>query len=439
MNKVLKTMLSLSVALTMLMPTTFTVALADETENDYPVILVHGNGGWGRDEKNGFLYWGGETDIEGELDQLGYDVRTAVVGPYSSNWDRACELYAYIVGDTVDYGLAHATEFGHDRIGRTFTGLYPEIGTTDADGINKIHLLSHSQGGQTVRVLVELLEDGSQEEIEAVLGANPTQAQIDAAVANGTLSKLFTGQCDDWVASVTSLASPHDGTTMANSVNQSGDLFSLFATPLSGVLFDLIAGRVFEDDYAFDLKLDQWGLTRGENESFANYFIRVLNSELWEGTTDFSTYDLSTYGAQEINEWVEDQSNVYYFSYACKATKKALLTDNQIPDSNYMNSLFNGNALIMGAYQNADENVVGIEWYDNDGYVNTISEDGPSLGRASGNIIAYDGTPEAGKWNYMGVLDKTDHEDIIGRDTSAQIGDLIQFYVNHLEILRDLP
>jgi triacylglycerol lipase len=61
--------------------------------NNYPVILVHGFAGFGRSEMLGYKYWGGLTDLQVQL-QAKYAnqmVATAVVGPFSSNWDRAVE------------------------------------------------------------------------------------------------------------------------------------------------------------------------------------------------------------------------------------------------------------------------------------------------------------------------------------------------------------
>ena len=40
-------------------------------------------------------------------------VATAVVGPFSSNWDRAVELFYQIKGGCVDYGAAHAAANNH--------------------------------------------------------------------------------------------------------------------------------------------------------------------------------------------------------------------------------------------------------------------------------------------------------------------------------------
>lgn len=437
MKRFTKALLAAVLILSLAAPVNMTTARAAEEGNDYPVVLCHGNGGWGREEKSGYLYWGGSVDLQESLNDAGFEVYTGVVGPYSSNWDRACELYAYIKGGTVDYGKAHSKKFGHERYGRTYPGLYTQWGEEDEDGINKIHLLGHSQGGQTVRMLVQLLEEGMESEVTAILGNDPAPEQIEEAVENGTLSKLFTATCNDWVESVSTFATPHDGTTAADIASASNDFTGLFVLPIGGIFLDTVTGRTLNGNYNFDLKLDQWGLTRKSGELFHAYFFRVLDSSIWKGTKDFSHYDLSTAGAKEMNKWVKDQPNVYYFSYSCNATKKGLLTNLHIPDARYMNPLFQLNAIAMGSYTKPSAGIDST-WYPNDGYVNTISQDGPTTGRSESNIVPYDGTPELGKWNHMGLLSTTDHEDIIGRDTSKEMGDLETFYINYLQMLQDL-
>ena len=54
-------------------------------DNDYPLVLVHGFIGGGRDELLGFKYWGGCGDVQETLNQHGYRVDTGAVGPFSSN------------------------------------------------------------------------------------------------------------------------------------------------------------------------------------------------------------------------------------------------------------------------------------------------------------------------------------------------------------------
>ena len=88
----------------------------------YPTVYVHGLMGWGeRAGLNSVLpYWGMTTgSLTAYLNSLGYETYSATVGPISSAWDRACELYAQLTGTTVDYGAAHAAAHDHARYGIT--------------------------------------------------------------------------------------------------------------------------------------------------------------------------------------------------------------------------------------------------------------------------------------------------------------------------------
>ena len=63
------------------------ISYAEERQqNNYPIILVNGFAGWGREEMLGVKYWGGVHDIQEDLKRNGYTVHTAPVGPVSSNW-----------------------------------------------------------------------------------------------------------------------------------------------------------------------------------------------------------------------------------------------------------------------------------------------------------------------------------------------------------------
>ena len=61
--------------------------------NNCPIVLVHGLFGWGMEEMGGYRYWGGTRDLELILKEAVYTVYTVSVGPISSNWDRAVEVY----------------------------------------------------------------------------------------------------------------------------------------------------------------------------------------------------------------------------------------------------------------------------------------------------------------------------------------------------------
>ena len=69
----------------------------------YPYIFVHGFLGWGEEEgiDEDVSYWGASACyLMQELRDRGVECRNASVGPFSSNWDRACELYAQPVSYT---------------------------------------------------------------------------------------------------------------------------------------------------------------------------------------------------------------------------------------------------------------------------------------------------------------------------------------------------
>ena len=127
--------------------------------NHYPIVLVHGLFGWGGTEVLGLNYWGGFSSLRDILNDAGYKVYTPSIGPVASNWDRACELYAYLVGGTVDYGAYHSATNGHARYGRTFPGVLPELNNPDSE--LKVHLVMSPLDGTTVTVfsVTELMYD----------------------------------------------------------------------------------------------------------------------------------------------------------------------------------------------------------------------------------------------------------------------------------------
>ncbi|PEP96978.1 esterase/lipase family protein [Bacillus toyonensis] len=384
-----------------------------KNKNNNPIILVHGFAGWGRDELLGIKYWGGLQDIQENLKKEGYQVYTASIGPVSSNWDRACELYAHINGGTVDYGEAHAKKHGHKRYGRAFPKLIPNWNEK-----NKIHLIGHSMGGQTIRTLVQLLKDGNQEERD--------YAKQNVKIK---LSPLFQGG-KSYVHSVTSLATPHNGTTLADGI--------LLFPAIKKILVAAASIGSNNDLLPYDFKLDQWNIPKYDGESFSQYIDRLQNHPIWKGTKDISQWDLTTDGAKELNTWVKTHPDVYYFSYGGQATRKAPILGKYIPDIT-MNPALMANAIFLGAYTREEMNrpLIDANWWENDGVVNTISMLGPSTDQ----IVLNAGTLQIGKWNYIETKENWDHLDMVGLSVSDTLGisDINEFYRNIAEKLTNLP
>lgn len=383
-----------------------------KTGNDYPLVLVHGLTGWGRDELGGVKYWGGLKDIEENLNETGHRTYTATVGPVSSNYDRALELYYYIKGGIVDYGAAHAKKYGHNRFGRTYPGIYSQW-----DQNHKIHLVGHSMGGQTARTLVELLKNGAEAE----------RKHYREHPEDG-LSPLFQGR-KDWVHSVTTLGTPHNGSTFADE-QRLGPLIQemvLQAASVSGASLETLT---------YDYKLNHWGLRREPGESFLSYAERVSHSPIWD-SEDISLHDLTTWGAAKINQWVKTHHDVYYFSYTGKATYQDRLTGRSIPRLS-MNPLMRSASFYIGSYKrNSPEPIIDETWWPNDGVVSVISAQYP-FGHP---YKRYDGNIQRGVWNHFPVHSGWDHFDLIGIGGADNIGlkDLYRLYHELANNLHHLP
>lgn len=268
----------------------------------YPIVFVHGLFGWGSDEgiDRKMPYWGATTgNLIDYLREEGFDCYSASVGPISSAWDRACELYARLTGTRVDYGAVHSARVHHRRYGRTYKKPLFEGWSAE----KKIHLIGHSFGGNTIRLLLQLLTYGDKQERECT---DPKE-----------LSGLFTGGKADWVQSIVTICSPHNGTYCFEACDKYKMLPFLRAVIYNGAG---LLGRTPAEGKIVDYHLEQYGMsdTPGESDAFPLYRAK----RRYMKSNDNIEYDMSAEGAEKLNKKVEISPNVFYFSYAFNAVTK---------------------------------------------------------------------------------------------------------------------
>ena len=397
----------------------------------YPTIYVHGLMGWGEHDQIYAVtpYWGLTSDLMPYLTGKGYESYAASVGPLSSAWDRACELYAQLVGARTDYGVKHAQDFGHERYGIDYeTPLFYGWGTERA-----VNLVGHSFGGATIRLFLDILADGSAEE------------QAAAKAAGTEVSPFFQGGKADWVYSLTTLAAPHNGTTFLECC---GDM-TQFAAEASTTMAKLLGISDFKGVY--DFQLEQFGFYRKDGETVLEALDRVLHSDFLSHN-DNVFRDLTIDRALELNDDIEIQPNVYYFSYAGDKTRQSTLTGERTSAVD-MTPLFVPFANQMCGYY--DQTTAGgfridKSWAPNDGLVNTVSALYPtdSAGRCltkSGKTgyVQQDGYSnvgyQPGVWNVMPVRHYAHGNFIAGMPVpdlaSQSIPALRQFYLGLMDNL----
>ncbi len=390
------------------------------SDKSYPYIFVHGFLGWGEDEgiNENLSYWGGTAcQLIKNLNEAGYECYDASVGPMSSNWDRACELYALLMGTTVDYGAAHAEAHNHERYGRTYSEpLFEGWGQKDENGLtNKINLIGHSFGGNTIRMLQTLLAKGSEEERTA---------------SPDDVSPLFTGGKAHYVNSVVTVCSPNNGTTLyyvADQLNLSL-LMTICAYTYAGVL-----GRSPLNGYV-DFHLEQFGLTyvpgeKPTEQRMLEAMFVMLNH--WEDT---AMYDMAPDTLAEFNAQVDMDEDTYYFSYAFNSTTKCEVTGTYLPIPSTF-AVLQPFALMIGSYKNnrITDYQLSEEWYANDGLVSVHSAlypfNAPHKDYDADNI-------ESGVWNVMPVS-TGDHGNAIGIGVSEEA--TMEFYLNMIQMIEALP
>jgi triacylglycerol lipase len=352
-----------------------------EAANNDPVILVHGFLGFGPDTYpgSGFLYWGGYNNIAARMQRYKgpHAVYTAGVGAISSNWDRAAELYAQIKGGCVDYGASHVVRYDTPGQPQRPAGKcwaadaadnphgYPLAFYPQWDAAHPVHLVGHSQGGTTIRALVQLLEHGSP----------------DGDEGGGD---LYRGGKTGWVRSVVTLSAPHNGTTLRDAVlNVLPDLRS----PLRDILDNRLAHWELSPDGAREF--NRWART-----SSSVFYFSVGTRATVAGAWCCNGSDRVLAPIQSSRfQYPRADMMAYFRTYAGEWIVPSLAQPG------------------MGSYTQSAPGRVAIDssWFASDGVVNTVSMRAPD----GHPVRDYDGTALRGSWNFLGTYEGYDHFDIL--------------------------
>lgn len=393
---------------------------------NYPNIFVHGMLGWGEKEKiyNILPYWGMFCgSLTDKLSKKGYESYAVKVGSLNSAWDRACELYAQLMGTTVDYGKAHSNKYGHNRFGRNFKNpLIKNWGKENTDGdLNKINLLGHSFGGSTIRMFVELLTNGSQEEKDAT--------------SEKDISPLFKGKHGNWVHSVTTISSPHEGTTIFYALPKIMKFAEYFSFGIANIFGNTKVNR------GYDWVLEQFGLSSvPESKPYYGNMFNIAGIKKALDSKDHLWYDLTLHGAKELNKKITCCDNTYYFSISGQMTDKDISTGHHLHCKG-MSLLLWPTAHLMGKYSKNTVNDILIDetWCANDGCLSTIS----SLHPFNEPYIKFDDIIDEklkkGIW-YVMPIKHVDHSKIIGGSLQyiGKSKEFVNYYLKHIEMLSTL-
>mgnify|MGYP000822018870 CR=1 FL=1 len=244
---------------------------------------------------------------------------------------------------------------------------------------------------------------------------------------------------------MTEVAAPHNGTTFIESNGTIMDVSTNLAETLAKGF------GITELKNLLDFQLEQFGICKDPDETVLETLQRVFSTDFLSHN-DNVFRDLTIDRALELNDDIEIQPNVYYFSYAGDKTRQNSATGERTSAVD-MTPLFVPFANRMCSYY--DQTTAGgfridKTWAPNDGLVNTVSALYPtdSAGRCltkSGQTgyIQQDGysnvSYQPGVWNVMPVR-HYDHGNFIAGmpvpDLASQsVTALRQFYLSLMDNL----
>jgi triacylglycerol lipase len=199
-----------------------------------------------------------------------------------------------------------------------------------------------------------------------------------------------------------------------------------------GMVLTAMGGVVLPQvDKFYPYRINQFGVT---NENLRTNPLGTFdNFNRFRTGTDFSEYDLGVDGAAKINQTIQCQKGIYYFSYAGKATRldskgnekpSAAMTAPLIPSGISI-------GLNRETFVTPGGTAIDSKWFANDGLVNTISAlypfDEPHQDYNEHTI-------QKGIWNVMPILQGWDHATFCGLGIKENV--LEKFF---LDLLAAIP
>lgn len=239
----------------------------------------------------------GSGDTWGCLEDMDPSIIFAEISGVLSQHDRACELFYSIKGGRVDYGLEHSKKYGHNRYGDSYAGSYPEW-----DAQHPIHLIGHSLGGVTARVLQHYLD-----------------------------TRAFPGHKTDgsWIRSINCISAPLNGALATYALGASQDAAPRVNWGSPGFLLGVLAQIWAFLDIPLLNGIYDFGLNSAFNFSHKHgwsavraLYDTVIAQKGFLHNGDNAAYDMTIDAALVWNVQIRDHSKTYYTSVVNKSKKR---------------------------------------------------------------------------------------------------------------------